>query len=187
MATSTRLTLDEYLARPETKPYSEYACGEVYQKPMPDADHSGIQFILTLLIRQFLATARLGRVYQEWRCVFGPPGHERAFVPDVVYASRERLAVLGRNACKFVWTAPDLAVEVLSPDQPAGEFADKLQFYLLHGVRLVWVVDPEARVIRVYRLGEDAQILREEDCLEGGDVLPGFSVPVRDIFAEIED
>jgi len=187
MATTTRLTLDEFLARPDTKPGSEYVCGEVYQKPMPDEDHSGIQFLLVLLIRQYLAANPLGRVHQEWRCIFGPPGEERVFLPDVAFATYERRAVRGRNERKFLWTAPDLAIEVLSPDQPAGEFADKLQFYLLHGVRLVWVIDPEARTIRVYRPGEDARLLQAGDSLDGGDVLPGFTAAVDDIFAEIED
>lgn len=187
MATTTKLTLDEFLARPETKPYSEYACGEVYQKPMPDLDHSRLQFFVTLLIKQFLTASPLGIVGIEWRCIFGPPGQERAFVPDVTYASHERRAVRGRNARKFVWTAPDLAIEILSPDQSAGEFADKLQFYLLHGVRLVWVIDPEARTIRVYRPGEDALLLQTGDTLDGGDVLPGFSALIDDIFAEIDD
>ena len=187
MATTTKLTLDEFLARPETKPYSEYACEEVYQKPMPDLDHGRLQFLVALLIRQFLSASSLGVVAIEWRCIFGPPGDERVYLPNVAFATHERRAILGRNERKFLWTAPDLAVEVLSPDQPAGEFADKLQFYLLHRVRLVWVVDPEARTIRVYRPGEGARLLQAGDTLDGGDVLPGFSVPVDDIFAEIED
>jgi Uma2 family endonuclease len=187
MATTTKLTLDEFLARPDTEPASEYVCGEVYQKPMPDKDHADLQFLFALLIRQFLATAPLGVVGLEWRCIFGPPGHERAFIPDVAFATHERHAVPGRNARKFLWTAPDLAIEVLSPDQPADEFADKLQFYLLHGVRLVWVVNPETRTIRVYRPGEDAQLLQSGDILDGGEVLSGFSISVDDIFAEIQD
>jgi Uma2 family endonuclease len=187
MATTTKLTLDEFLAQPETKPYSEYACGEVYKKPMSDLDHSQLQGALYFQLREFLTATTPSVVAVEWRCIFGPPGGERVFLPDVAFATHERRAIPGRNERKFLWTAPDLAVEVLSPDQPAGEFADKLQFYLLHGVRLVWVIDPEARTIRVYRPGEDARLLQAGDTLDGGDVLPGFSVPVNDIFAEIED
>lgn len=186
MATTTRLTLDEFLARPDTEPGSEYACGEVYQKPMPDEDHSDLQILFVNMIRQFLAQSPIGRAHVEWRCIFGPPGHERVFLPDVAFSTHERRAVRGRNERKFLWTAPDLAIEVLSPDQPADEFADKLQFYLLHGVRLVWVVNPETRTIRVYRPGEDSRLLGLGDALDGSDVLPGFSVPVDDIFAEID-
>lgn len=187
MATATKLTLDEFLARPETKPYSEYACGGVYQKPMPDEDHATLQPFLWTLIRQFLAAMPIGRVGTEWRCVFGPPGSERVFQPDVTFATHERRAVPGRNQRKFLWTAPDLAIEVLSPEQDAGEFADKLLFYLLHGVRMVWVVNPWERTVRVYRPGEDSRLLGPGDVLDGGDVLPGFSVPIDEIFAELED
>jgi Uma2 family endonuclease len=187
MATTTKLTLDEFLAQPETKPYREYACGEVYQKPMPDLDHSRLQLFLAVLIRQFLAGSPMGVVAIEWRCVFGPPGMKRAFVPDVVFATHERRAVPGENARVFLWTAPDLAIEVLSPDQPAGEFADKVLFYLLHGVRLLWVVDPAIRTIRVYRPSEDVVLLQEGDTLDGGDVLPGLRLPVDRIFAELND
>lgn len=187
MTTATRLTLDEFLALPESKPYSEFVCGETYQIPMPDEDHSALQSILWLLIRQFLSGTPIGRVRVEWRCSFGPSGRERVFLPDVTFATHERRAAPGRNERKFLWTAPDLAIEVLSPDQPAARFADKLHFYLLHGVRLVWVVDPDSRAIWVFRPGEDAQILRSGDTLDGGDVLPGFSASIDTIFAEIDD
>jgi Uma2 family endonuclease len=187
MATATKLTLDEFLARPETKPYSEYVDGEVWQKPMPDADHGRLQFILTLLIRRFLEQTPLGVVVLEWRCIFGPPGQQRIFVADVAFATHERRAVKGRNERKFLWTAPDLAIEVLSPDQDAEKFAEKLFFYLMHGVRLVWVVNPWERTVRIFRPGEDSRLLNRGDVLDGADVLPGFSVAVDEIFAEIED
>jgi Uma2 family endonuclease len=187
VATTTRLTLDEFLDRPETKPYSEYACGEVYQKPLADDDHSALQPLLWLLIRQFLSANPIGHVRTEWRCVFGPPGMERAFLPDVTFTTHARRAVKGRNERKFLWTAPDLAIEILSPDQSADDFADKLLFYLLHGVRMVWVVNPMERTIRVYRPGEDSRLLGAGDVLDGGDVLPGFSAPIDEIFAELED
>src|SRR5215213_6883430 len=132
MATLTTLSLDEFLDQPETKPASEYVLGEVIQKPMPDEDHGSIQGFLFMVIYQFLAGTALGKVGVEWRCVFGPEGEEDAFVPDVVFATHERRAVRGRSSRKFLWTAPNLAIEVLSPDQPAGPFADKLQFYLRH-------------------------------------------------------
>jgi Uma2 family endonuclease len=187
MATSTTLMLDEFLARPDTKPASELVSGEVIQKPMPDEDHSSIQGYLYMVIYQFLARTDLGKVGVEWRCVFGPSGEEDAFVPDVVFATHERRAIRGRSPRKFLWTAPDLAIEVLSPNQPAGPFADKLQFYLLHGVRLVWVIDPDERSIRIYRPGASSRMLRSGDTLHGDDVLPGFSVAVDDVFAQIEN
>lgn len=184
--TRTRLTLEEFLARPDTEPASEYACGEVWQKPMPDNAHGALQGYIWMLIYQFLARTSLGRVRTEWRCIFGPAGAERVFVPDVVYASYERMPPGDARANRFLRTAPDLAVEVLSPDHRAGRVADKVQFYLLNGVRLVWVVDPDDELVYVYVPGGQPQTLRSGDTLTGVEVLPGFAVAVADIFAQLQ-
>ncbi len=71
---------------------------------------------------------------------------------------------------------------MLSPDQPARPFAAKIRFYLCHGVRLVWVVDPEGRTVRVFTPDADEHLLVPGDTLDGGDVLPGFRLPVAAIF-----
>ena len=77
--------------------------------------------------------------------------------------------------------SPDLAVEVLSPDDRPGEVLQKVADWLNAGVRLVWVVDPRRRIARVYRPdGVDSQ-LTERDALDGEDVLPGLAIPVGDV------
>ena len=181
MTIATRLTLDDFLKQAHEKPYREYIDGEVLEKPMGNRDHSFIQLYLGILIGTFLARTKLGRIGTEWRCIFGPPGRERAVVPDLTYVAQERL-----TDDQYPRLAPDLLIEVLSPGQPAGRFADKIQFYLLHGVRLVWVVDPAERTVLVFRPGEPARALTGDATLDGGDVLPGFSVPVAEIFAQID-
>jgi Uma2 family endonuclease len=187
-ATTQRLTLEQFLALPATEPASEYVCGEVFQKPMPTNAHGILQPYIWMLIYQFLAVAKLGRVRTEWRCTFGPRGRERPYIPDVVYASFERLPPGDAIEQPYLLTAPDLAVEILSPDQDAGRFAAKLRFYLLHGVRLVWVVDPAARTITVYEPGQgDERLLHEGVTLDGGDVLPGFNVSVTQIMAQLNE
>jgi Uma2 family endonuclease len=180
MTTTTKLTLDEFLCRPETKPASEYVDGEVIQKPMPKRKHAFLQIFLGRLLDEFLEATDLGRAGTEWRCVFGPAGRERAYVPDIMLVLRDRL-----TEDDIYLGPPDLAVDILSPGQPAGEFADKLLFYLMNGVRVVWVIDPERRTIAVYRPGREPARLTREDMLDGDDLLPGFSVPVERIFARI--
>lgn len=187
MATAERISLEEFLKLPETKPASELICGEVVQKPMPDALHSTIQLFLGSLIRAFLVNAKLGRVLPEFRCIFGPQGSEQTFVPDLVYVSNQRWTRPGPGQRFFQRAAPDLIIEVLSPDQNTRLFTAKINFYLRHGVRLVWVIDPEDRVITVYRPDADPRNLLPGDTLDGEDVLPGFSVAVSDIFAELDD
>jgi Uma2 family endonuclease len=183
-----RLSLDEFLALPETKPASEYACGEVTQKPMPTNAHGALQLYIGMLIFQFLGRVRIGRVRTEWRCIFGPPRRKRTFVPDVVYASFERMPPVNANEQAYLEAAPDLIVEILSPGESPERFARKLRFYLLHGVRLVWVVDPIAQTITVYTPGRtEERILRPGDTLDGGDVLPGFTAPVAEIMAQLQE
>jgi Uma2 family endonuclease len=180
MATRSGLTLEQFLAMEETKPASEYACGEVFQKPMPDIPHSAIQGFLMVVLYPYLKQTGIGRAFIELRCIFGPPGRERIYVPDLVYVAGERI-----GSERHLHVAPDLAVEVLSPDQHMPAFLDKIQFYLLYGVRLVWVIDPATATVAVEAPGQEARILRSGDALDGGEVLPGFSVPVTDIFAEM--
>jgi Uma2 family endonuclease len=178
MAVQSRITLEEFLRLDETEPASEYACGEVYQKPMPNRPHAGIQGFLIAMLFPFLERTKLGEVFPELRCIFGPPGKTRAYVPDLVYVTRERL-----TDDFYLRTAPDLAVEILSPDQHMVQFMAKIQFYLLHGVRLVWIIDPARGTVAVMAPGEDVRTLAAGETLDGGDVLPGFSVEVADIFS----
>ena len=186
LKTRRKLTLEEFLAMEDTEPASEYACGEVIQKPMPNEPHSAIQLYLAILLFQFLARTKLGRVRPEWRCIFGPPGRRRAYVPDLVYVSAARYRQ-GRAGDGFLHTAPDLAVEILSPRQSVVRFSAKIRFYLAQGVRSVWVVDPRAMTITVFVPDGDERVLYPGDTLDGGDVLPGFSVPVADVLAQAQE
>jgi Uma2 family endonuclease len=144
-------------------------------------DHSALQLFLGTVLFQFLAAHPLGRVLPEFRCIFGPAGRERAYVPDVCYVARARL-----TGDKYLRAAPDLTIEILSPDQPMTHFLDKIQFYLLYGVRLVWVVDPGTSTSTVQVPDHEAQVLSLGDVLDGGDVLPGLSVKVDEIFAQMQ-
>lgn len=184
MTATVRLTLDEWLARPDTEPSSEFVCGEVLQKPMPNLPHFILARFLVVVLDAHIKRLRLGLVGPELRCIFGPPG-THGYVPDVSFVSRSRLK--GRDARDMVplLGAPDLAIEVLSPDQHMGRFTEKIQFYLRHGVRLVWVVDPIAETVTVHQPDADSFTLSAGDTLDGGDVLPGFTLPIADIFAEL--
>ena len=180
MTTTATVTIEEFLQRPDTKPASEYACGKVFQKPMPTHDHSKLQAFLIVVLYQFLARTGLGEVLPEFRCIFDPQGGTRIFVPDVCFVAQERVP---RES--YLYAAPDLAIEIVSPDQNMAQFLSKIQFYLLHGVRLVWIVDPATSLVTVQKPGEDAVILGAGETLDGGDVLPGFSVAVDEIFAQM--
>ena len=179
MSVTTRLTLEEFLALPETKPGSEYIDGDVVQKPMPTTDHAIIQGLLSLVFGLFLREKPVAIGGPEWRCVFGPPGGERGRLPDFALVLRERLRDTRGDGPFF--GPPDLAVEVMSPDDGMSDVLDKVRFYLENGVRLVWLIDPATRTVMVWSSWGAARLATEDDVIDGGDVLPGFSTPVRDI------
>jgi Uma2 family endonuclease len=180
MTVTTKISFEHFMRAPGTKPASEWACGEVVQKPMPTVPHSMIQGYFILTLGPFLHRTGIGWIFPELRCIFGPTGRERIFVPDLVYIARERLP-----SEQYLYAPPDLAIEILSPEQPMARFSDKIQFYLLNGVRLVRVIDPIDRTVAALAPGQEPRVLSSGDTLDGGDVLPGFSVAVDDIFAQM--
>jgi Uma2 family endonuclease len=99
--------------------------------------------------------------------------------PDVAFIRKERLP--DPAPAGYAELAPDLVVEVLSPDDRPGEVLAKVAEWLEAGVRLVWVVDPQRRVARVYRADGSESILSGDDILNGEDVVPGFSCRLETI------
>lgn len=102
--------------------------------------------------------------------------------PDVAFISRERLEKVGGIPEKFAEFPPDLAVEVLSPEDTSSEVLKKVQEYLVGEVPLVWIVDPATRTVTVYRSLHDVHILTADQDLDGGVVIPGFQARVAELF-----
>jgi Uma2 family endonuclease len=112
------------------------------------------------------------------------PGQVR--IPDVVYVPRERLPG-GRVPSEPVpHLVPDLAVEVLSKSNTQAEMARKRREYFEAGVRLLWLVDPDARVVTVHTGPEESSTLDQNQDLDGGAVLPGFTLSLPGLFAELD-
>jgi Uma2 family endonuclease len=99
--------------------------------------------------------------------------------PDIAFVRAARLPGPERG---YFPGAPDLAVEVLSPDDRPGYVRDKVAEWLEAGARAVWVVDPREQTVAVHEPGRAPSVLGEADTVRGGDVLPGFALAVRDIF-----
>jgi Uma2 family endonuclease len=106
-------------------------------------------------------------------------------IPDVSFTSWDRLPDRQVPDEPVPKLAPDLAVEVLSEGNTREEMERKLKEYFLSEVQLVWYIDPRKRVVRVYTSPDDVTELSETDALDGGDVLPGFSVPVAQLFEHL--
>ena len=107
----------------------------------------------------------------------------RIRLPDVSFISLERFAALPRPRPPIPEIGPDLAVEVLSPSNTSREIDQKLREYFESGTRLAWVIDPPTRTVAVYVAPDHpAHTLTESDTIDGGDVLPGFSVAIAEFF-----
>lgn len=181
MSNTNITSLEACLAMPETKPYSEWHDGRIVQKTGGDTAHALSQSSLGGLLYEWNQTARFGEALFECHCIFGPTGHRRALCPDIIVISSARL-----TRTTYMESAPDVAVAVLSPDERATRLAENIAFYLRHGVRLIWVVDPPRRAISVLPADGEPRTLGSRDALDGGAVLPGFRVVVNDIFAPLD-
>ena len=127
----------------------------------------------------------------DWGTIVGADGMVRLFpglvrIPDVAFISWKRFPKSKRERGEIPTVAPDLVVEVLSKGNTPREMARKLDEYFRAGVRLVWYVDPKSRTVRVTTAPDDSVVMSEDQQLDGGNVLPGFTLSIRDWFAEAE-
>ena len=126
-----------------------------------------------------------GTVGTEWRFRITPPGERpRPLVPAVAYLSNERQAGLSGELLEVPFVAPDLVVEVLSPDDRADRVASKRDTYLAAGVRLVLIVDPAARAVIAYEAAGRTTFARGSSVTSA--LFPDLTIDVEALFAEID-
>jgi Uma2 family endonuclease len=114
------------------------------------------------------------------------PAPGTATEADVVAAERDDNRLYERVDGVLVEKVPELAVEVLSESNTPREMERKRQEYFKFGVQLVWMVDPNTRAIQVFTSPENPTTLRESDVLDGGTVLVGFTLAIKELFAELD-
>jgi Uma2 family endonuclease len=136
------------------------------------------------LLAGFVERHRLGIVVGADGMMRLAPGLVR--IPDTSFVSWDQLPGRRVPRVPIADLAPDLAVEVISPGNTAREMEQKLQEYLAAGVRLVWYVLPEPREVHAHT-AERHDVLTLDQELSGGDVLPGFVLPLRQLFEEPEE
>jgi Uma2 family endonuclease len=169
---------DEFLARPENRErLFELIDGEIVEK-MPTEEHGEVAAVFVIEFGIYFRANPIGRVGVEVRHQM-PDDPSNAFLPDVsVHLDRTRPRVRQGAVPRM----PDLAVEIKSPDDTFKEMRDQAAYYLAHGTQLVWLVYPEQRIVEVYAPDADSQLLTERDTLTGGDLLPGFALPMSRVF-----
>ncbi len=181
MATTRLITAEDLFRMEEGTDRLELIRGELRRMPPAGGEHGEIGQDLAGHLWLHVRTYRLGKVYSADTGFVIERGPDTVLAPDIAYIRADRLPPKEARA-GFLPIPPDLAVEVLSPSERAGAIAAKVALYLGAGVRLVWLIRPRTRTIEVHHADGTHRILRLSDELDGGDVVPGFQLPVAELF-----
>lgn len=182
---SKPITLEEFLALPETKPASEYIDGQIIQKPMPQGEHSLIQGELIIAINGLLKPQKIARAFPELRCTFGG----RSIVPDVTVFTWQRIPRKDDGGIANTFNiAPDWIIEILSPDQNQTKVTKNILHCLDHDTQLGWLIDPSEQSVLVYFPKQQPAFFEQET-----DVLPiplfakGLQLTVGELFGWLRE
>lgn len=159
---------------------AELVRGTLIVRELPGYQHGLVACAIAARLGEFVAANSLGVMLAAGTGfkLFSNPDTVRA--ADAAYLSRHRAPDLPPSG--YLALAPDLAVEVMSPNDRAGEIQAKVSDWLTAGSRLVWVIDPPRECAVVYREDGSVDLLVNQDALSGEDVLPGFSCSMEDIW-----
>jgi Uma2 family endonuclease len=174
--TATEDDLLDILSR-EKRLY-ELVDGILLEKAM-GYEESELTVQIIILIGLFVRERGLGIVTGSDGLMRLAPGLIR--IPDIAFVSWKRLNDCRPPSAAIAPFGPELAIEVLSKGNTKKEMADKLVDYFNAGAWLVWYIDPKARTVTVHEASDRVTVLRGEDRLTGGEVLPGFEVSVADL------
>lgn len=174
------ITAEQLLAARKDKP-CELVRGELVMMTPAGFRHGRIACTVAGLIRSFVVAHDLGVVTGAETGFHIASDPDTVRTPDVAFVSHKRMPQ--REPIGFFPGAPDLAVEIVSPNDKASAVLAKAQDWLDAGCGAVWVVDPQTNTVTVYRSPKQVQLLNQADELDGGDVVPGFRTRVESLFA----
>lgn len=176
------MTADELLRLPDDGFRYELVEGELRRMTPTGGEHGEIAGNVAYFLKDHARANDLGRVYaaETGFKLSSDPDTVRA--PDAAFVRKERADSMGKVP-GYVPGAPDLAVEVVSPGDTYGEVEEKVLEWLDAGSRMVIVLNPRRRTATIYRSRDEIQLLGEGDEIDGADVVPGWKVPVRELFA----
>ena len=175
------LTADDLLRLYSKGVRGELIRGVLCETMAVGGEHGEIVINLGIVVGNFVKPRRLGRLAGSDAGVWLERDPDTVREPDLAFISSQKLPLNVRNP-GYYEVVPDLVVEVASPSDSRREVNDKAQMWLRNGVRLTWVVHPDTRTIDVHPEDGSVSTLTENDTLDGGEVLPGFTCPVSEIF-----
>jgi Uma2 family endonuclease len=175
------ITAEEFMNMPDPEDGSrqELLQGVIITMPPPQGRHGVCCMEVARLISNHVKANKLGFTTCNDAGFISERDPDSVRGPDVAFYGHQRVTEIPNG---YFEVSPDLAVEVLSPNDADSRVQEKVRHYLKHGVSMVWLVDPRLQIVTVYRHLKRAQTLKESDTLLGEDVLPGFSCGVAEFF-----
>lgn len=178
-----RLMTGEELARTPGLGPCELIDGRIVPLSPRGGEHGRVESNVVEALKAFVRPRRLGQVLAGEVGIYTRRNPDRVRGADVVFISSNQV-LRWSNPSGFLDVAPELIVEILSPDDTVMDLAEKLREYFAISVKLVWVPDPRACRVYVFRSPTDLRELQETDSLPGDDVLPGLDLRVATLFEE---
>lgn len=177
--TPKRMSLAEFLKLPEVKPALELRNGVVSQKVPPKLSHAVVQVWFASQVDRFAMPRKLARAASECRIVL----NDETFVPDVIVFRWDRIPEDENGQVpEDVYTAPDLALEILSPGQTVRDALERCRELVDHGVLIAILADPRRQTVYLIRASGQTGPLRGDDAIDLTAVLPGFEMSVNGLF-----
>lgn len=173
------ITTAEELLRAQDIGRCELIRGELRMMIPPGAFHGSIAMKLAIPIANHVEAHGLGTVYAAETGFWLARDPDTVRAPDVAFVRADRPPPPERG---YYPGAPDLAVEVLSPDDRPGYVREKVAEWLEAGAQAVWVVHPYERTVTIHETGRDPVVLAQGDAIPGRELLPGFALPVARLF-----
>jgi Uma2 family endonuclease len=172
------MTGEELARRPDL--HCELVDGRVVPMPMTGRIHARLEVKLSAKLLSYADETGRGVVLGGQAGIYTRRNPDTVRGADVLFISHERYARCGPLV--FLDVAPELIVEIRSPDDRPGEAMKKIREYLAAGVDRVWYVDPRRRQVRVHRASEQVETLGMDDVLRDEEILPGFSLTLAELF-----
>ena len=174
------MTAEQLLTLDLPNKSTELVRGHLRVREPPSTYHGLVQSRLNVLVGSYVLKNHLGAVFGQDTGfkIASDPDTVRA--PDLAFVTRERVDLIERRG--YAALAPDLAAEILSPDDRPGEVLKKVGEWLEAGVSIVWVIDPDRRAASVYRPDGTVTSVPTNGSLDGERVLPGFSCALSEVF-----
>lgn len=179
---ATKLITGEEFFRMADTNWCELIEGRIVRYHPTGYAHGEYELNFATALRAFVRKHQLGRVMAGEVGIYVRRDPDSVRGADILYISHEQYAQMQSDS--FMDVAPELVVEIMSPDDAWSMVMQKLRDYFNIGVQLIWVADPKARIVYAYRSVTDVREFTAADELPGDDILPGFAVPVAHLFEE---